>query len=383
MEYKGIVTKKDNSIVLYSSVILWFISVFNGTGIDHVYNIYGKTAAILVLCVLYQLIFNGKFRETEKTMAVLIFIILFQNLYTHLLYKQDFFGYVLIYAIPILYSSYTINEKQMRAIGMVYGIGGGIILIFANFTKYFAGWDGNTVSQTCFFSYAVFIAAVFDIDKKEHQRLIVTYSIIYFVLLWTLHSRSCIIFSVALLLCGLNIINTRSFINKSNIIIWLLVPLIIALVIISISNAEYIEVLNKWSLEHFSKSIFNGRDSIWSRGIRIWAEHPLFGIGTFNMNWHNSAIACLSGAGIVGYSIWIYIIRKILADACKYVDDNINIGTVTAFIIVWMQQSVEQGMIGVRANPAILVLLGLVLARTNTLRKKDNNDKLNLEQKDV
>lgn len=382
MENKGS-AQKNTWLITIVSVSLWFVSLLSNTGVGHAHNIYGKTAVILIFCLFYQLFFNGQFRETEKAMAVLIFIILFQNLYTHLMYKQHFLEYALIYAIPVLYSIYTVDEKQMRNIGMVYGIGGGIILLVANYTKYFAGWDGNTVSQICFFSYSVFVASIFDINKKEHQQRIVIYSLIYFVLLWTLHSRSCILFSIVLLLCGLGAIPVRSFISKGNIIIWLLVPLIVAIVIVSINNAEFVEILNKWSLQHFSKPMFNGRDSIWSRGMRIWAEHPLFGIGTFNMNWHNSAIACLSGAGIVGYFIWIYVIRKILVSACEYLDDNIALGTVTAFIIVWMQQSVEQGMIGVHGNPVIFVLLGLVLARTNTLRKQEDEKSLDLEQKNV
>ena len=374
---------KDNSIVLYSSVILWFISLLSGTGIGNALNIYGKLILVLFICLAYQMLFKGKFQKIDKTLMLCILEILFQNLYSHLMYKQHFLEYAAIYMIPVLYSIYTVNEKQMRIIGMVYGIGGGMILLVANYTRYFAGWDGNTVSQNCFFSYAAFIASLFDINKKEHRRNIVIYSIAYFVLLWTLHSRSCILFSLVLLLCALDVIPVKRFINKNNIIIWLLVPLIVAIVIVSINNAEFVEVLNNWSMQHFSKPMFNGRDSIWSRGIRIWAEYPLLGIGTFNMNWHNSAIACLTGAGIVGYSIWIYIIKRILVNACKYMEDNIILGTITAFIVVWMQQSVEQGMIGLYGSPAIFVLLGLILARTNTLRKQEDEKSLNLEQKNV
>ena len=42
---------KDNSIVLYSSVILWFISLLSGTGIGNALNIYGKLILVLfILC---------------------------------------------------------------------------------------------------------------------------------------------------------------------------------------------------------------------------------------------------------------------------------------------------------------------------------------------
>lgn len=383
MKDEGMEVKKTSYGIVIASAALWFSSLLSGTGIGNVYNIYGKTVFVLLLCLFYQMFFNGHFKKIDKTLAIFIIIIIFQNLYTNLVFKQNFLEYAEIYAIPILYSLYTVNEKQMRSIGLIYGIGGGMVLLVANYTNFFAGWDGNSVSQICFFSYAVFIASLFDIKTRKNQQRIVIYSLVYFVLLWTLHSRSCILFSMFLLLCELGLIPVRNTINRETILIWLLVPLFVAIIITTFNNAEFIESLNKWSVQHFSKPIFNGRDNLWSRGFILLGENPLLGNGTFYMNWHNSAIACLTGAGTLGYFIWIYIIRNMLVKACKFIDDNVIFGAVTAFISVWIQQSVEQGMIGPKGNPVIMVLLGLILARTHLLLKNEEEEKLNSEQKNV
>lgn len=379
MKTDEVSAKKNSWPIVAISIVLWFVSLLNGTGIGAAYGVYNKAMFVVLLCYAYQVIVKGQFRRINKTTVILLFVLVFQNLYTHFLYGKDFIEYLAIYAIPILYSLMTIDEKQMRIIGLTYGICGGIILLVANFTSIFAGWDGNTVSMICFFSYAVFIASMFDVKKKEHQQSITIYSCIYFVLLWTLNSRSCILFSMFLLFCALGIIPARSQIKKSTMLIWLLVPLIIAITVAIISNLELSTSMNEWSKEHFNKSFYNGRDSLWVRGFEIWTQYPIFGTGTFIIRWHNSAVSCLVGAGIVGYFIWIYAIRDMLAKACKYIDDNIIFGTVTAFLAVWLQQSVELGIISTRGNPIIFVLLGLVLARTNTLNKEEDLKNTNLE----
>ena len=370
---------KNKWTIVIVSTVLWFVALLSGTGIGSALKIYDRMVLVLLFCLFYQVVFNGRFRDVKKSTAVCMLIIVMQNLYTKFAYGQNYMGYLEIYMIPILYSLFTVDEKQMRTIGLIYGAGGGAILIFANFTKYFAGWDGNTVSQICFFSYAVFIASMFDIKKKEYQRRIVIYSCIYFILLVTLNSRSCVLFSAFLLLCELGIIPAKSAINKYSILPWLIVPLIVAIVITILSNAEFVANLDMWSQSHFHKSIFSGRDVLWNRGFLLWKSYPILGTGSFAVRWHNSAVTCLVGAGSVGYIIWIYIMRTVLANACEYDEDSIIFGTVVAFLAVWMQQSVELGMISTTGNPVIFVLFGLVLARTNTLRKKETEDNNILE----
>ena len=367
------ISAKRNNFIIFASVVFWFIALLYGTGFGAMLGLYEKTIIVLCLCMAYQMIVKKQFKGVKKATVLFAFVILVQNLYTNIVYGENFLYYAAMYIIPILYSLYTVDEKQMRTIGMIYGCGGGAVLVVANFTNYFSGWDGNSVSLICFFSYAAFIASLFDVKKKEHQHRIIAYSCIYFMLLLTLNSRSCILFSMFLLLCELGVLNVKNVVNRNRIMFFLVLPLIIAILIVAIKDMPFISIVNEWSKEHFNgKSIFSGRDELWSRGVEIWKKHPIFGTGTFSSNWHNSAVAAITGAGTVGYFIWVYMINSVLQNACNHIDDDIIVGTVVAFLVVWLQQAVEQGLIGTRGNPLIFVLLGLILARTNTLEKEDN-----------
>ena len=371
MEVEDVSVKKNSWIIVAVSTALWFVSLLQGTGVGHAYKVYDRAMLVVLLCYAYQIFAKKQFNRIKKSTVIVVFILIVQNIYTNFKFGHDFVEYLEIYAIPILYSLLTLDEKQMRQIGLIYGAGGGVVLLAANFTKYFAGWDGNSVSQICFFSYAVFIASMFDIKKKEHQQRIIIYSFIYFILLWTLNSRSCILFSAFLLLCELGMIPARKTINKKSLLTWLLGPLLIAMVVAAISYPAVLASLNEWSQEYFNKTLYSGRDMIWVRGFEAWREHPLLGTGSLAFRWHNSAVSCLVGTGCVGYFIWLYVIRGMLAKACNYIDDNTIFGTVTAFLTIWLQQSLDLGIIYTHGNPVIFVLLGLVLARTNTLEKEE------------
>ena len=378
-----ILEKKSNWTIVIVSVAFWFVSLLGGTGIGSTYKVYDRAMLVVFICFGYQLFVKKRFKEIKKSTLICIFILLAQNLYTQVMFNKNFIGYIEIYMIPILYSLTTVDEKQMRWIGLIYGIGGGMILVAANYTKYFAGWDGNSVSMNCFFSYAVFIASLFDVQKKEHQQRIIIYSLVYFALLWTLVSRSCILFSAFLLLCELGVIPAKKVIKKDKMLLWLLVPLFIAATIAMVSYPEVHASLNEWSQEHFNKTLYSGRDFLWIKGFKRFFEHPILGTGSLKSRWHNSAISALVGTGIVGYVIWIYAIRGILVKACEYIDDNIIFGTVTAFLAIWLQQSAELGIISTHGTPVIFVLLGLILARTNTLKKETEASDSELEQTNV
>ena len=371
MEVESISVKKNSWIIVAVSTALWFVSLLQSTGVGQVYKVYDRAMFVVLFCYAYQIFAKKQFNRIKKSTVIVIFILIVQNLYTHFKFENDFVGYLEIYAIPILYSLFTLDEKQMRRVGLIFGIGGGAVLLAANFTDYFSGWDGNSVSLICFFSYVVFIASMFDIKKKVHQWRIVIYSAFYFILLWTLNSRSCILFSAFLLLCELGIIPVRKTFNKKRLLLWLLGPLIIAITVAIISYSEVLVSLNEWSNEYFNKTLFSGRDMFWVNGFEMWKKYPLLGTGSLAPRWHNSAISCLVGTGCVGYFIWIYVILGMLKKACSFIEDNIIFGVVVAFLTVWLQQSVELGIISTTGNTVIFVLLGLILARTNTLEKEE------------
>lgn len=88
-----------------------------------------------------------------------------------------------------------------------------------------------------------------------------------------------------------------------------------------------IQVTNQMVIERFRDTEMSGREGIWSLGLRIFWEHPAFGVGTGNfyeaseghlaayhgrVGTHNEIIRALSEHGLIGASIWFAFIFSCL-----------------------------------------------------------------------
>ena len=121
-------------------------------------------------------------------------------------------------------------------------------------------------------------------------------------------------------------------------------------------------------MTEFGKSMFNGRDTTWLEGFQQMKEHPLFGTGYIDSGiWHNSAIACLTAYGVIGYVLWLRLFHMILGDAAPYTDDVCVIGSMSAFIVIFWQQSVELGFFAPNPNLLPYAVLGILLGRMKTV----------------
>ena len=266
---------------------------------------------------------------------------------------------------------FDVQKEQFRLIGLAYGIASFGILLIGNATSIFAGWDGNSVSMVQFFSYTIFMASLSDIKDKKNIRIIVIFSVVYFYLLLAFDSRSALLFSIIMLLCMLSVVPLKKYFGKPLILLMLLFPLIIAIIITVINDLPITTVLNRWSIDTFGKSIFNGRDILWEMGFKRWMKYPFIGNGNMSYYaYHNSAITSLVGAGAIGYMILIGVCYRILSHALKWIDDSVVYGLATSFLVIWMQQSVELGMISSSPNVIPYMVLGLLYARINTLEKE-------------
>jgi O-antigen ligase len=184
------------------------------------------------------------------------------------------------------------------------------------------------------------------------------------------NSRSGILFLIIGTAFALNIIPRRIIYGKKGrILFFLIVPLIIAILVSIISGTNLADSLNTWSYKQFEKPIFNGRDELWIEGFKKLSESPFLGIGNpSTANWHNSAVSCLVGYGCIGYLFWIASLQNILKRAICWLDDYIIQGCVVAFIVLYLQQTVELGFIG--ESPSVLpyVMLGMMLGRIRYLK---------------
>lgn len=360
-----------NLFLIVLSCYLALVSLIFGAGIGQSIDIYGKTIFALLLFSIFYFMINIKKLYIPASWVFVFFIIIMQCIICNLQFGKTYFDYLRIFLIFIPFATFTIYKSMLTVISLFYGVFGLAILLVANFTPLFSGWDGNSISLNAFFSYVVFIVAFCETRKPKILWFLTVYSIIYYLLLIKFNSRSTILFSIFLFLSVLSIIPLRRNLNKTWLVIILILPLIIAVFIVMIKDNSFIVRLNSWSYNNTNKPIFNGRDELWENGFKQWLRYPIFGTGNINYTAHNSAITCLVGGGAVGYCVFVFSIYKLLKKGLFWFNDTTVFGLVAAFLTIWLQQSVELGLMASAVNPIPYMILALLYSRIKTLEKND------------
>ncbi len=356
-------------------VAIWFIGFTFNTEFGEGYEILDKAKTTILMVFLYGIVFQHKKYKFNVGNIFAVFIIIYMIIINEARNSKSIENYIWVWLLIPILKLFTVQKVQIKLIGLAYGVAALGILIIGNVTGIFDGWDGNSVSMTQFFSYTMFMASLADIKDKKNIRIIILYSAIYLYLLNAFNSRSAQLFSIVMLLCVLSVVPFRKYFGKPLILLALLSPLIIAVIIVLIKDLPMVEALNDWSYEVFNKPIFNGRDTIWERGFNTWLKSPFIGNGDMSYaRYHNSALVSLVGAGGIGYIILIGVCYKILSHAIKWIDDSTVYGLATAFVVVWMQQSVEIGLISAEPNIIPYMILGLLYARINTLESGKDDE---------
>ena len=361
-----------NWIIVPIMGALWLIGLLYQSGIGKIYDVYGKTKLLTICIFLWQFAARGKFQRIPRALANMLLILFIGNIWTYVKYGREVTDYLWVYLLIPLLGELTVGERQLRWISLMYGGLGGAVLFITNYGTAFGGWNTNSIGMLAFFSYVVFIASYVELREKKRIVILLLYSLVYYLWLEMLNSRATILFSLAALLCILSIIPLRKWLNRRMLLIWLLVPLLVAVVVVTVKDAGFVESLNSWSIQTFSKSLFNGRDRLWYSGFqKLWST-PFFGNGNLSSaNWHNSAVTCLVGCGVVGYVCWLLVTRAVLSRGLKRLADGTVFGLMAAFLIIWFQQSVELGLIAAQANVVPYGILGLMWARVKTLERED------------
>ena len=138
-----------------------------------------------------------------------------------------------------------------------------------------------------------------------------------------------------------------------------------------ISTSGYFHDLNDWSFREFGKPIFNGRESLWELSIMVLDRSDYLGTGKFIMNYHNSGIAALSVFGVIGYITWISYFNNIMCQLGRYINDDIVFGSIFAFSLIFLQQTVDLGFISPIPNLLPYMILGVGLGRIRLLRESN------------
>lgn len=366
--------------VLFTVIMVgfWGLNLMNGTGLGTVYHTIALSQTVAVVlaagCLFRQVSKDGGLYAARRyffpglAMAAVFTV-------------SGWFGgyggqaleYLWAYLIVYIFANIRVRRKALRLAGLAYaGLGAAILYIFG-FMDALDGWNGNTIAMVGLFSFLIFIIPYFGATDRWSKLMLPGVALAYVFLLQYTDSRSCMIAVVLSILLTFGIIPMKKVL-RSKKWLWfiLLVPVLVAALVALVSGSGLADGLNTWSLQETGKPIFNGRDAIWQRGFETLFDNFLFGTGYINSGyWHNSAIACLAAFGVVGFGLWVKLFHVMLGDVRRFSGDVCVAGAMTAFLVLYCQQSVELGLMAPNPNMLPYVMLGLMFGRVRYLKEKE------------
>lgn len=369
--------------------ILWVVNLFTGTGLDTVYHVTDIAKIVIIILTIFSVTFSfrkkGDIRITASDFNVFggMVLIFIGSSFLHG-YGMQTFDYLWVFCLIYLVSKIEINPTVMRWTGLIYGFLGAVILYIYNYGSFLSGWNENSIAMLGMHSFLILTIPFFDRSDNSNKIMLLIVGLIFAILIWPTNSRSSILFFIAAGLFALNMLPRSIMTGKGNRILLLFAPLIVVLVCFLITKSFFYGDLELWSLQTFDKPIFNGRDQIWTSGLEMIFKNPLFGCGSLiTFNWHNSAIHCLTAYGIIGYGFWLCAFNKILSSAQNYLKDPIVCGSFISFLLLWIQQSVELGLISHTPSLLPYIILGIMLGRVNLLNSEQiplfNEEQINAQ----
>lgn len=363
--------------------ILWILNLFNGTGLGMVYQTTEKTRSLIYIAAIFIIIM--KCREHHLWVDKQDFIIFggmaFIFIAVSMFKGNGAMGLHYLTAFLLIYclSKLNVYEKTVKLTGLVYAAMGLGVLYIYDYGSILSGWNGNTIGMTGLYSFLFFLISFHDVNSIRSKVIVVALTLIYIYLIIPTDSRSCTWFAIIAVLFALSIF-PRNIILKtdSRLYLWLLIPLLVALVVVIISQGTYMQQLDLWSLQKFKKPIFNGRDEIWENGLNVLFNNLLFGRGNLEGNWHNCIITVLTAYGIIGSTLWVMAFQRILSRGRLWLRDSIVVGCIITFLMMYIQQSVELGLICEAPNLLPYIVLGVMLGRIKYLRENSIQENVGL-----
>jgi len=353
--------------------LVWAFSLLSGTSLGGTYHTTKIYQGVLLAYAIGKVLLRRRLagpRDLVEPFACMAVIFLGSSL----LHGYGLVGakYLTCFLLIYVFSKVPVRETTIRKVGFIYaGLGAAILLIY-NFGVKLSGWNSNSIAMVGLFSYLVLIISFYNIERLKYRIWLMLFTLVYMWMIDPTGSRSCQL--VMFLMCAMVVYpksQPRLLQRRGWIYAVLLTPLAIAVFVVVLTAVADVEALNTWSSSEFGKTFFNGREKIWMHGFQLWSEAPLFGNGELLSGyWHNSAIGCLYSYGLIGFCSWIICFANIIKRGQNYLDDYIVRGSLTAFLLIYIQQSMEVGLFGFQYVPLIYVPLGLMMGRIKCLKER-------------
>lgn len=361
-----------NILFIIYVVLAWVLSMVNTSGLGIVYDTPAKTNVLICLWCLVLIAKKGGFPRAVRVNSQLAFFTILSFVILPLLTAGSWEGgsYLMMVPLVFCFSELKVTAKIMLISGyIVAGLGLFILYVYSR-TEILSGWNDNHISMIGLFSYIYYSISLYGNMTGRKLTIGLLISFLYVTMLNSTDSRSASIFIALSLILAYSGDIFRWLLLKKKFVFWALnVPLIVSLICIFFPNLFIFEYFDRWSMENFGKSAFNGRDLLWIESYERLFDTYLIGEGEFLINHHNSAVAILSVFGVVGYVCWYKLLSKPLQFMRGFSSDDLLLGFISSFFLIFWQQSFELGLVHSSPNMIPYMILGLGVARAREIKR--------------
>lgn len=350
-------------------ILIWVISFVEPSGWAMAIHLPEKISWAIALLAGGCLLFARHRKLQVPGILVLLLIVSFIIIPVIMADSWQGAEYLVAFLTVYLAAQGTITRKVIAVSGIAIAILGIVVLRIYLFGDILSGWNDNAISMVGLFSFVYF--SMFLISQKGRSAFWVwnIVTVLYLWLLFKTECRSGMLFAVVAVVCIVYSHTVKKKLHGSKVRLLLLnLPLILAFVVILIASSSYFEALDDWSRQAHDKGIFDQRDVLWDNALKLLAKTDYLGTGKFKFNYHNSGIAALSVFGVIGYICWVKYFSCNIKRLQRYIQDDIVYASLLAFLIIYLQQSVDLGFISPTPNLIPYAILGIGLARVRTLQ---------------
>lgn len=351
-------------------ILSWIISFVEPSGWSYQIHLPDKINATLMIA---STICFFQYRSKRLPISQLLFlgIVLFLVLIPYAVSSTwDGASYTVAFLATYIVSQGVITTKVIKysSIGIAI-LGLTILLIYAK-GSVLSGWNDNAISMTGLFSYIYFTIFLMKIRNDRSFWTWNIFTVLYLSLLFATDCRSGMIFSSLAVIAILYSHKVKNILeNKRTRLMLLNFPLIISGIVLAVASSPLYNDLNSWSIMNTDKPVFNGRNELWDTAYKLLSESNFLGTGEFLINYHNSGVAALSVFGVLGYICWIKFFSHNLTSLSLYLRDKIVFGSSLAFILIFLQQSFDLGLIEIHSNLIPYMILGVGIGRVRYLQQ--------------
>lgn len=361
-------------------MLVWASMVINPSGLGIAYHTPEITQIIIVIFALLKWQKTHKQRVsgiTPYSNSFAWILVIFSFVLLPLLTAQSIEGmqYLTAFMAIFIYANTRITQRTMAVSGLAVAIGGIFILGVYSFTPILKGWNENAISIFGIFSFFFYGISIYGQLTRTKVVEFVIISIFYIAALFSTASRGGMVFIIIAVLVLIYRDNLKKIAGSPKIAnIFLSTPLLLSLIVILIADTSLYGRINAINLFETGKTLFNGRENIWMESYKKLIDSYLLGIGKFDANYHNSAVACLTAFGILGYIGWILLFKDYIKRCLPYIDDYVVYGALSSFYLIFIHQSIELGFISFSPLYLPYMILGIALGRARLYREQGYKD---------